>query len=361
MDRIPQMEPWFDDSEARALHHYIRAGGWVTEFEKTAEFERALCAFTGARHCVVVNNGTVSLSLGLLALGVGPGDEVIVPDLTMIATANAAKLIGAEPVFVDVDARTLCLDVGRVAGAVTPRTRAVVHVSLNGRSNDLDALARLCRSRGLRLLEDAAQSLGSRFRGRHLGTVGDAGCFSFSAPKIISTGQGGALVTDDDGLADRARRLKDFGRARGGHDVHDQIGFNFKFTDVQAVIGLEQMKKLPWRVARKKDIYRRYAARLADVPAVRMVPTDLGETTPWFIDVYVEDPERLQAHLAANGVGTRRVYPPVHSQGAYQLADDFPVASHWSARGLWLPSSSRLTDAQVDFVCAAIAGYYRGR
>jgi perosamine synthetase len=358
MDFIPQMEPWFDESEASALYRYMSAGGWVTEFKKTEEFEREICKFTGARHCVVVTNGTVSLSLALLALGVGPGDEVIVPDFTMIATPNSAKLIGAEPVFVDVDATTLCLDIGKVAGAITPRTRAVVHVSLNGRSNDLARLSEICQSHGLPLVEDAAQSLGSTFRGRHLGTVAQVGSFSFSAPKVITTGQGGALVTDDDTLAGRVRRLKDFGRARGGHDLHEQVGFNFKFTDVQAVIGLEQMKKLPWRIRRKKEIYRRYAQGLDTVEQVELVATDLGETAPWFVDIYVDDPDELHRHLGSLNIGTRRVYPPIHSQNAYRRAGDFPVACRYADRGLWLPSSSRLTDAQVDHVCAAIAAYY---
>lgn len=356
---IPQMEPWFDEREADALAAYVRSGGWLTEFRQTEAFEDQLRAFTGAAHAIATTNGTVSLTLALLALGVGPGDEVIVPDLTMIATANAARLIGAVPVFVDVEPRTLNLDLEAVAGAFGARTRAVIHVSLNGRSNDLDVLHALCRARGVGLVEDAAQSLGSYRRGRHLGTIGDVGSFSFSTPKVITTGQGGALVTGDDALARRLRQLKDFGRTTGGHDLHEALGFNFKFTDLQAVVGLEQMKKLPWRLRRKKELWRLYREGLAGVDAIEWIETDLAEVSPWFIDVYVADRDALRAHLAQHGIGSRPVYPPIHAQPVYGLASTrFPVTERFSARGLWLPSSSRLSDADVARVCEAVRGFY---
>jgi perosamine synthetase len=352
---IPQMAPWFDEHEAEAVRAYLLSGGWATEFRQTALFEQRLCAFTGAAHAVATCNGTISLSLALLALGVGPGDEVIVPDLTMIATANAARMIGATPVLVDVEPRTLNMDLQAVAAAAGPRTRAVIHVSLNGRSNDLDALVALCRARDLRLVEDAAQSLGSWNRGRHLGTIGDIGSFSFSAPKVISTGQGGALVTNDRVLAARLRKLKDFGRTSGGHDVHESLGFNFKFTDLQAVLGLEQMKKLPWRLQRKKEIWRAYRRGLAGVGGLEWVETDLADVSPWFIDVYLDDRDGLRAHLEHNEIGARPVYPPIHGQRAHGGGRGaFPVAERFSARGLWLPSSSRLSDDDVARVCEAV-------
>ena len=175
--------------DGETVRQYILSGGWGTKYEKTAEFERPLAEFTGAGHRIITTSGTVALTLGLLALGVEPGDKVIVQDLTMIVTANAAKLIGVRPVFVNVEPETLSLGIAQVERNITAETRAVIHVSLNGRSNDLDALLRLCWSRGVHLVEDAAQSLGSFFGDRHLPTIGDIGCFSFSMPKVISTGQ----------------------------------------------------------------------------------------------------------------------------------------------------------------------------
>lgn len=361
MSFIPQMEPWFDEREADALRDYVISGGWMTEFRQTEAFEKQLCSFTGAAHAIATNNGTIGLSLALLAVGVGPGDEVIVPDLTMIATPNAAKLIGALPALVDIEPQTLNMDLRAVAAAISARTKVVIHVSLNGRSNDLDALQALCRSRDIRLIEDAAQALGSYNRGRHLGTVGDIGSFSFSAPKVISTGQGGALVTNDDVLASRIRKLKDFGRTSGGNDTHESLGFNFKFTDLQAVVGLEQMKKLPWRLERKKEIWRRYREGLAGVGALGWLETDLAEVSPWFIDVYLDDREALRAHLQKNGIGSRPVYPPVHAQAAYGLAyAGFPMTERFSARGLWLPSSSKLSDGEIARICAVVRAFFQG-
>ncbi len=356
--RIAQMEPWFDEKEADALSAYMRSGGWVTEFKKTEEFEECICQFTGSRYCAIVNNGTVALSVALLALEVSPGDEVIVPDLSMIATANCAKMIGAKPVFVDVEPQTLCLDLDRVAEAVTPRTKAVIHVSFNGRANDLERLKAWCRSRGIGLLEDAAQSLGSYSGGHHLGTVGDLGTFSFSAPKIITTGQGGAVITQDSKLAERVRRIKDFGRQQGGVDIHDTIGFNFKFTDIQAVIGIEQMKKLPSRVDRKKAIYDRYRRQLAGLSDIEWIETDLKTTTPWFIDIFTDAPEKLLAFLKVKGIGSRRIYPPIHSQKAYDRDGFYPVTERYSTRGLWLPSSAFLSDEDIDYTCAAVREFF---
>ncbi len=359
MDAIQQIEPWFDREEADALQRYMLSGGWVTEFRQTEEFERRLAEFTGAGHCIVTTSGTISLTLALLALDIGPGDEVIVPDLTMIATPNAVRLAGARPVFVDVEAATLNIDIAQVAAAVTPATRAVIHVSLNGRSNDITALRALCDGHNLRLLEDAAQSLGSFSDAHHLGTIGDMGCLSFSPPKVISTGQGGAVLTNDDDLAIRARKIKDFGRTRGGHDVHDTIGYNFKFTDVQGVIGIEQMKKLPWRLNRKKEIWSLYRERLAGVNGVEFVETDLDRVAPWFMDIYLDDRDGLAAHLHRLGIGSRPVYPPIHRQEAYDLGHlSFPVSERFSSRGLWLPSSSQLSDDQVARVCGGVREFF---
>lgn len=359
--RIPQMEPWFGEEEAAAVASYIRSGGWITEFKQTEAFEGAVAAYTRAKHCVATNNGTISLTLAALAAGIKPGDDVIVPNYTMIATPNSILMFGANPIFVDVESTTLCLDIEKVFAALTPRTKAIMLVAANGRypAAGIEAFEDLARRRGLALIEDAAQALGSWFPdGRHVGTAGLVGSFSFSTPKIISTGQGGCLVTQDDGVAHRLRRLKDFGRAGGGTDVHDTIGYNFKFTDVQAVIGLEQLKKLPWRVERKKEIWRAYEDGLDGVRGITLFPHDLAHTTPWFIDCLCDDRDGLMAHLAARGIGTRVMYPPINRQRAYQRDGTYPVSEDVGRRGLWLPSSCRLTNDDVRRVCEAIRAYY---
>ena len=359
---IPQMEPWFGSEEADAVYAYMKEGGWITEFKNTEKFEQEICRYTGASHCVVVNNGTISLTLAAQALGIGIGDEVIVPNYTMIASPNSVKMIGAVPVFVDVEESTLCLDVDLLETAITPKTKAVMLVTANGRypQKGIERIQAVCNKHGIALLEDAAQSLGSRFPdGTHMGLKGDVGSFSFSAPKIISTGQGGALVTNNSDIAHKLRRLKDFGRSGGGLDVHETIGFNFKFTEPQAVIGLEQMKKLEWRVARKKEILKRYQHNLEGVKGIRLFGQDLNTTTPWFIDSLVERRAELMEFLKRAGVGTRLMYPPINLQRAYQVAGSHPISELIGQKGLWLPSANQLTDNDVDFVTGQIRNFYK--
>jgi perosamine synthetase len=359
---IPQMEPWFGEEEKKAVLKYMNEGGWITEFKQTAKFENMIAEYTRARHSVVVNNGTVSLTLAALACGIQAGDEIIVPNYTMIATPNSIKMLGANPVFVDVEPETLCLDIYKVENAITKKTKAVMLVSANGRypKAGIQAFSDLCDRRSLILMEDAAQSLGSFFpNSRHIGTAGLIGSFSFSAPKVISTGQGGCIVTNDDEIGYKLRRLKDFGRSEGGTDIHDSIGYNFKFTDLQACIGIEQIRKLPWRVERKKEIYRVYQQSLRDLKQVSFFDQDLSVTTPWFIDVLVSDRERLREFLTSRGVGTRPMYPPINKQKCYQVSGEHKVSEMVGQKGLWLPSSSKLTDEQIVYVCDRITEFYQ--
>lgn len=359
---IPQMEPWFGSEEKIAMNEYMEEGGWLTEFKRTTEFEERLATYTGVKHCVVVNNGTISLTLMAMAVGIKAGDEVIVPNYTMIATPNSLKLFGACPVFVDVEKETLCLDIEKVKLAITPKTKAILFVNANGRNPKvgIEAFQDLCKEKGLILLEDAAQSLGSFHQnGKHQGSVGLAGSFSFSAPKIISTGQGGAIVTNDDEVAYRLKRLKDFGRSGGGNDIHDSIGFNFKFTEMQAVIGNEQMKKLPWRVERKKEIYKIYKEQLQEIPQINFFEQDLNFTTPWFIDIIAENRSELQAFLKENNIGTRIMYPPINKQEAYNIDGDHLISNLVGLKGLWLPSAAQLSDDQVVFICDKIKSFYQ--
>jgi len=358
---IPQMEPWFGNEEKLAINEYMEEGGWLTEFKRTAEFEQRIAEYTGTKHCFVVNNGTISLTLMAIAAGIKAGDEVIVPNYTMIATPNSVKMLGAVPVFVDVEPETLCMDFDCAKNAITSKTKAILFVNANGRNPKagINKFIQLCNERGLVLLEDAAQSLGSFYPdGKHQGAVSLAGSFSFSAPKIISTGQGGAIITNDDDIAFKLKRLKDFGRSGGGNDIHDTIGYNFKFTEIQAVIGNEQMKKLPWRVNRKKDIYKLYKENLEELKQVSFFEQDLENTTPWFIDVLVEDREKLQNFLKENGVGTRIMYPPINKQVAYNTPGEFTVSNLIGLNGLWLPSASQLTDEDIIYICDMIKLFY---
>jgi perosamine synthetase len=339
----------------------MKSGGWVTEYQKTREFEERIAKYTGAKYCSVVSNGTISLILALIACGVGSGDEVIVPDYTMVATANAVKLTGAEVVFVDIRPETLCMDFGLMQKALSPHTKAVILVTINGRyPENLEEFVTFCQQNGVKLIEDAAQSLGSFKDGRHLGTFGDMGSFSFSAPKVITTGQGGALVTNNESLIERIRLLRDFGRTEGGSDHYLTMGWNFRFTDIQAVIGIEQMKKLPWRVQRKKEIYALYHQYLDGMAEVIFIPTELKNTSPWFIDILVEHGRRDEMinYLKEKGIGTRPFYPALHAEPVYARKGSYPVAERVASQGLWLPSSSNLDDETIRRICAEISAFY---
>lgn len=362
MEFIMQMRPWFGREEKQALSEYMDEDGFLTEFKRTAKFEEMIADFTGAKHCIVVNNGTISLTLAALAVGIKAADEVIVPNYTMIATPNSVKMFGAKPVFVDVERETLCMDIQKAKEAITPKTKAIMFVSANGRypKAGIEAFVNLCKERNLALIEDSAQSLGSFYpNGKHIGSVGIVGSFSFSAPKIISTGQGGALITNNDDLASKIRKLKDFGRSGGGNDIHDSIGYNFKFTELQACVGIEQMKKLESRIARKKEIYRLYEKGLQNINGIELFKQDLTCTVPWFYDTLCERRDELQEFLKQNNIGSRVMYPPINKQVAYQVSGEHTISNLIGQKGLWLPSATQLSDEEVQYVCTKIAEFYR--
>lgn len=359
MDFIIQMEPSYDYNEKNALNEYMESGGWLMEFKKTRELESMIADYTGAKYCSIMPNGTVSLSVALIACGIGVGDEVIVPDYTMVATPNAVELIGAKAVFVDIDRDTLCMDYDAMVNAVTEKTKAVFFVSINGRCpKDIDKYVEFCKSCGIHFLEDAAQSLGSFCNNKHLGRFGEIGSFSFSVPKIITTGQGGALITDDEELYNKIVKIRDFGRDKGGSDHYLTKGWNFKFTDVQAVIGIEQMKKLHSRVIRKKEMGKLYEKLLSGIAGVELIPTDLEETSPWFYDILADDREKLLEFLKDNGIGSRIFYPPLHAEPAYGYEGNYPVTEEIAKKGLWLPSAITLTDEQITYICGKIREFY---
>ncbi|OGG38372.1 aminotransferase [Candidatus Jorgensenbacteria bacterium RIFCSPHIGHO2_02_FULL_45_20] len=362
MYTILQMEPWFDEKEARAVFDYMDSGGWVTEFSRTREFEESVKRYVGSRYSAAVPNGALGLTLALAISGVGYGDEVLVPDFTMVATANAAKMLGARVTFIDIDPKTLCMDFELMKKAVSSKTKAVILVTINGRyPEEIESFVLFCRERNILLLEDAAQSLGSFKDGKHLGTFGDIGLFSFSAPKIITTGQGGILVTDNEEIYEKIKKYRDFGKEKPGEDHYITMGSNFKFTDIQAVIGLEQMKKLPWRVERKKQIFSLYEGNLKNVQEISFLPTNLKNTSPWFIDVMISGgmKEPLRKHLKERGIETRLFFPALHSEPAYaRVNETYPVAEKVAVDGLWLPSSSKLTDKEIKYICKEITDFF---
>jgi perosamine synthetase len=330
------------------------------------DFEKRIAALVGVRHCVAVTSGTAAISLALLAAGIGPGDEVIVPDLTFVATANAVRMIGADVKLVDVEPKRFTIDPERVAAAIGPRTRAIVPVDVNGRGADYDALAALCRRHGLRMICDAAEALGSRYHGRPLGSFGDAGCFSFSAAKTVTTGQGGMIATDDTELYHRLLELKDQGRraqGTGGDDLHPVMGYNFKFTNLQAAIGIAQLELLETRLeqARRRDAW--FHAALADCPGVDVsgLVDNEGEARQW-ADALIDDRDAVRRAFDSAGIGYRAFWFPVHSQTPYAVStESFENSKSISARGLWLPSVFKLTEDQAAYAAQVLRDALKGR
>jgi perosamine synthetase len=249
-----------------------------------------------------------------------------------------------------------------VRKAITSRTKAIILVSANGREPiyGIAEFEKLASETGIPLIEDAAQALGSYYDdGRHVGRAGCVSTFSFSAPKIISTGQGGALITDDEKLAENIKKLKDFGRESGGNDVHGSIGFNFKFTELQAVVGLEQIKKLKNRIERKKNIYGLYQRLLNNKnEKFKLLNNDTMKTTPWFYELVTENKEKLKNYLLSENIGTRDMYPPINKQKAYQVTGTHPVSEYISEKGLWLPSMVQLTNEQIFYICEKIKHFH---
>ena len=350
-------------SELELVREVIESN-YLNDGAVTERFERAVADRVGAKHAVAVTSGTTAIFLALVAAGVRAGDEVVVPDVTFIATANAVRLAGGTPVLADVDERTLTLDPAAFERAITPRTRAVVPVHVSGRAADLAATLKIAQKHGIAVVEDAAEAFISRVDGRALGTIGVAGCLSFSPNKSITTGQGGIVLTDDDGLAGRLRALKDQGRpikGTGGDDVHPTVGFNFKFTNLQAAIGLAQLRALDARLERQRRIYSIYAKALAGVPGIRLPGFDLarGETPLW-TDAVVDRRDDLDRWLSDRAMGCRRFWFPLHTQAPYRRADaEFPVATRVAPKALWLPSAFTITDDDVAAVCESIVSFLK--
>jgi perosamine synthetase len=336
---------------------------YINDGEVTEEFERRIASLVGAKHAIGVTSGTSAIYLSLVALGVGPGCEVIVPDVTFVATANAAAMTGASPVLVDVDPRNLNISVPALEAAITPKTRAVIPVHVSGRAADMEEINRVCRARNIAVVEDAAEALCSQHKGRGLGTFGRAGCFSFSPNKTITTGQGGIIVTDEDELAQRLRQLKDQGRpirGTGGDDVHPALGFNFKLTNLQSAVGLGQLESLTERLERIRSTYRIYRDALQGIDSIRVIGFDIdhGEQPQW-IDALADRRNELDAFLAQNGAGCRRFWFPLHTQKPYLRSDAaFPNSTRLCKEAIWLPSAFQLRDDDVRHVCRLIRQFY---
>jgi perosamine synthetase len=363
---IPIAAPIIGEREIAYVTDAVRSG-WVSSIGPYIDrFEQDFARYLGVRHAVAVSNGTVALHLALHAMGLGPGDEVIVPDLTFAATAHTVLQTGATPVFADVSAETWCLDPRAVERALTPRTRAIVPVHLFGHPADMPAISALARASGhgrVRVLEDAAEAHGASIGGVKAGALGDMGAFSFYGNKLMTTGEGGMLTTDDDALARRCRFLKDHGMSPERRYFHTELAFNYRMTNLQAAVGCAQLERIDTLIAAKRRIFDRYADALAGLDGLRFqTEAAWADATRWFTTTHI-DPDRsattatrLRACLAKAGIQTGPPWTPLHLTGAHYRAAPWPcpVAETLGRHAMHLPCSVSLTDAQQDRVIDAV-------
>ena len=354
-DPIRLARPDVGAAELAAIGEVL-ATGQLTMGPKVKEFEALLAGACGTEHAVVVSSGTAALHVAVLALGIGPGDEVIVPAYTFPATANVVALAGARPVLVDVDPQTFNLDPALVADAITPRTKAVLAVHLFGRPLDWDALEGLVPA-GVRLVEDAAGALGARYRDRPCGSLGVAGCLSFHPRKIVTTGDGGALTTNDAALAERVRTLRNHGWSPSDrYDDMPAAGFNYRLPDVLCALGIPQVERLEELLAARERVARGYEERLGD----RVDLPAAAEGDRHGLQAYVVQLDRrdeAMAALRAEGIECQIGTYALHHLGAYKDQGDFPGADKAFERALALPLHTRLTEDELDRVAGALARF----
>lgn len=362
---LPVMVPSLVGREVEYLMDCL-ATGWISSQGRyVTRFEDSFRDYHGVDHALCVCNGTAALHLALLALGIGPGDEVIVPDLTFAASANAVLHCGATPVLVDVRRDTWTMDPDDVARKISTRTRALMPVHLYGHPCDMDPLLALARAHGLRVVEDNAEALGAEYRGRKTGTLGDIGCFSFFANKVITTGEGGMVITRDRTLHEKMAVLRDHGMEKGRRYWHVVPGYNYRMTNLQAAIGLAQMERLGAFLARREAIVARYDSHLRHVPGIELPPrAKWARNIHWLYSILVDasrtgiDRDTLAARLAVQGIETRGFFHPLHIQPPYAplaRGDTFPVTTELAANGLSLPTANDILEDDVDQVCKCIA------
>ena len=370
---IPVSEPWLGERE-RAYVDACMQSGWISSAGEFFErFEADWAAYCGRRYGIAVANGTVALQLGIAALDLEPGDEVIMPSFTIISCALAVLYAGGVPVLVDSDPDTWCMDVDAVEAAISNRTRAIMPVHIYGHPVDMSTLLALARRHDLKIVEDAAEAHGAEClvdeadeeAWRRCGSFGELSCFSFYANKIVTTGEGGMVLTDDETLAERLRGLRNLGFGPRRF-VHHALGFNFRMTNLQAAIGVAQIEKVEETIRRKRGVAAAYTARLREVGGLQLpVERDWARNVYWMYGVVLDgdadvEVDALQDELRTRGVETRPFFFGLHEQpvlrarGLYENAH-FPTCERLGRRGLYLPSSPQLSDSDVDRVCASLA------
>jgi perosamine synthetase len=362
---IPVNEPLLDGNEKRYLNECIDTGWISSEGPFVREFEERFAARVGRRHAIAVTNGTAALDAAIEALGIGPGDEVILPTFTIISCVTQIVRVGARPVLVDVDPITWNMDVTQIESRITKYTKAIMVVHTYGIPVDMDPVLDVAKRHKLRVIEDAAEAHGQTYRGEACGSFGDISTFSFYPNKLVTTGEGGMILTDDDGIAQICRDLRNLCFQAHARFVHERLGWNLRMTNLQAALGLAQLERLDTFITRKRRMGRLYTEMLAEIPSIQLplAATDYAENVYWVYGLVVDEEKGMDAlsvmkALAECGVGTRPFLWPIHEQPALKRMGMFqndihPVASRLARRGFYIPSGLALRDEQMEKVVAA--------
>jgi len=361
---ILQIEPWIDENEKKYLDKVVEST-FVTEHKLTKEFENRIKDITGARHAIAMTNGTAALYCCLVSLGIGRGDEVIVPNLTFVATANAVIMTGATPVFCDVCPESMCLEVKEVKKVWTKRTRCIIPVHLFGNATQMHLLTKFAKIHGIKIIEDAAQGVGVKINNKHVGTFGDLGVLSFYGNKTITCGEGGVVLTDNDHLAKRCYQLKNHGRSKKGVFVHETIGFNFCFTEMQAAVGLSQLDKLDKIIGKKQEIFLKYCDAFKHHKNIHILKkVDNIESVMWMSYFFFRDRVGLENYLSTKNIQSRKFFYPLHLQPCYKdfpsiiKDNDYSNSVFLYNNGLCLPSSVLMTQEEQDTVIREVLRFY---
>lgn len=364
--RIPLSAPDVTEAEVEAVSAVLRTSQ-LSLGPKLEEFEQAAARYIGTSHAVAVSSGTSGLHLCVRALGISPGDEVIVPSFTFIAVANAARYEGATPVFVDVDPRTLNLDPAKIEQAITPRTRAIVVVHTFGCPAALAEILEIAARHRLSVIEDACEAFGAEYDGRRVGSFGDAGVFGFYPNKQITAGEGGMIVTNDPRIAVLARKLRNQGRGAAGEWLeHEELGYNYRIAEPSCALGIEQLKRIEAILERRAAVAREYQRRLESHPDLELPPVALARRRiSWFVYVVrLRGPrapaqrDEVLAAMASRGIACGRYFAPIHLQPAYRTQPhrcmDLTHTEAIAPRTLALPFFNRITDEQIEEVCRTL-------
>jgi perosamine synthetase len=357
--KVNQFQPYIGKEEYESIKECFDAN-WITEGPKAKEFSEKLCKLIGCKYGVFAPNGTLSIYLGLKALGIGPGDEVIVPDFTFIASANAVEMVGATPVFVDIDKDTLHIDLEKCADVVNKNTKAIMPVHIYGTAVNMDSLMKFAQLHKLKVIEDAAQAIGVTWNGTHCGSFGDVGSFSFFADKTITTGEGGFVCTNDETIYKQLLYIRNQGRLNRGSFEHPEIGYNFRMTDIQCAIGLTQLKKLDTIIEKKQTILQIYKNNLHGVNGIKIIePVGNSNHIPFRVAILFDRKiTEIMNYLSNSEIETRTFFYPIHKQPCYiscnclkNNCSDFPNSTYVYEHGLCMPSYPELKESEIIYVC----------